>query len=59
MDDITKGFDLANFQKASQDMIATNDDAYKGRWDRFKRTPTRDYTPEEIYRIINSGVLKE
>jgi len=59
MDETIKSFDFDTFQKATNQMIATNDNAYKGRYDRMVRSKLRDYTPEEIERIINSGALSE
>jgi len=52
-------FDLTAFQKATQKMIATNDNAYKGKYDRLKSAHARNYTVEEIENIINNGTLKE
>ena len=49
-------FDLELFKKASEEMIAINDGAYRSsylKWDRTR--PIKDYTPEEIERIISSG----
>lgn len=54
-----RNFDLTSFQKATTKMIATNDNAYGGNYDRNRRSAVRDYTPEEIERIIQSGSLVE
>jgi hypothetical protein len=42
-------------------MIATNDNAYRGNFDSFfdRLERTRDYTIEEIEKIIHSGSLVE
>ena len=51
---------LASFKKANDKMIITNDSAYKSRYSFRQRVETcRDYTDEEIARIINSGSLVE
>ena len=56
-----QGFDLSSFIKNKEKMIATNDNAYRGNFDihhtRFDKV--RDYTTEEIERIIQSGSLAE
>lgn len=53
-------FDLASFKRATAKMITTNDAAYGGlSSDRNRRSRLKDYTPEEIDRIINSGSLIE
>lgn len=48
---------ISIFQKATQDMIATSQNSYNryGRW----TVPIKEYTKEEIQRIINSGSLEE
>lgn len=51
--------DLATFKRAAQRMIATNDTAYQNGFHRQFRSRLKDYTPEEIDRIIESGSLKE
>lgn len=51
--------DLAKFQKSQARMIATNDSAYSSSFRRQYRTRVKDYTPEEINRIIDSGSLVE
>lgn len=51
---------LANFQKATKDMIATNRKAYEGEWaNRFRTYRLKDFTPEEIERIVENGSLLE
>lgn len=55
-------FDLTSFTRAKQTMIATNEAAYTNiGWDllRPRAARVRDYTPEEIQRIIESGSLLE
>lgn len=56
MEDNERNF-LASFQKASSKMIATNDNAYASRYNHQYRTRIKDYTPEEIAKIIDSGSL--
>ena len=51
-----RNFNLATFKKASESMIATNEDSYNRNylsWDRPRRV--RDYSQEEIESIIESG----
>lgn len=49
---------LGQFQKATRNMIATNNKAYKGEWvNRFWTAKTREYSLEEVQKIINSGSL--
>ena len=57
----SRNFDLASFSRAKDKMIATNENAYKGRWDSARQRVSRvkDYTPEEIASIIESGSLSE
>lgn len=57
----TRNFDLASFSRAKDKMIATNENAYKDRWDSIRQRVSRvkDYTPEEITSIIESGSLSE
>ena len=57
----TRNFDLASFSRAKDKMIATNENAYKGRWDSIRQRVSRvkDYSPEEITSIIESGSLSE
>lgn len=54
-------FDLDSYKRVKESMIATNDAAYAGEWSSARRRVTRvkDYTPEEIERIIESGSLPE
>ena len=59
--DLVRNFDLSSFAKSKDKMIATNDNAYRGRfevsYDRLNRS--HEYTMEEIERIIASGTLSE
>ena len=57
----TRNFDLASFSRAKDKMIATNEQAYKGLWDsaRHRASRVKNYTPEEIASIIESGSLSE
>ena len=48
-----------NFKKAEEKMIAVSDLAYRSWTDRNSRRPLRDYTKEEIERIIDSGSVLE
>lgn len=53
---------LQSFSKASKEMIATSDTSYQSSsWDLWRNAimHTRDYTPEEVLRIINRGSLAE
>jgi hypothetical protein len=56
-----RNFDLTSFARAKEKMIATNELTYKGHWDsvRDRMMKLKDYTPEEVATIINSGVLSE
>lgn len=56
-----RNFDLTSFSRAKEKMIATNEMAYKGNWDSVRKQVSRvkDYTPEEIASIIQSGSLSE
>lgn len=56
-----RNFDLTSFAKAKDKMIATNEAAYKGNWDSIRTRVSRikEYTPEEITAIIQSGSLSE
>lgn len=56
-----RNFDLTSFAKAKDKMIATNEAAYKGNWDSIRTRVSRikDYSPEEISAIIQSGSLSE
>lgn len=53
-------FTLDSFKRAMNEMVATTDRSYDA-WgtDRQYRERIRDYTPEEIERIINSGSLQQ
>ena len=49
-------FDLETFKKASQSMIATNENSYREsylNWERVK--PVREYTVQEVKDIVRSG----
>ena len=61
MSNNSRNFDLASFSRAKDKMIATNEQAYKGNWDSVRKmvSRVRDYTPEEITSIIQSGSLSE
>ena len=54
-------FELSSFKQAQQTMIATSDNAYSGsrygsqQW----LEKVKDYSPEEIKKIIESGSLSE
>lgn len=51
-----RNFNLTSFKKATQDMVNLNNSSYlEYLLDRRKRVYLKDYTPEEIQRIINSG----
>lgn len=49
---------VANFKKANSGMIATNDAAYN-RWHNRTIQVTREYSKEEIIKIIDSGSMTE
>ena len=57
-----RNFDLASFKRASSGMVSKNDEVY-GDYDylswRSKSRTLKDYKPEEIDNIINSGSLSE
>ena len=57
----TRNFDLTSFARAKEKMIATNEQAYKGHWDsvRHRMSKLKNYTPEEVASIIESGSLGE
>lgn len=60
--DNERNFDLSSFVKNKEKMIATNDNAYRDNFDiSFGRyfNKVRDYTTEEIEKIISSGSLSE
>lgn len=48
-----------SFSKVTDDLIGTNDKAWNSRYNRNYLAPVRDYSPEEIKRIIESGSLAE
>lgn len=53
-------FDLSSFAKNQEQMIATNDNAYGSRYTgSYSRERAKDYTEEEVKRIIESGSLGE
>ena len=57
-----RNFDLASFKRASRGMISKNDEIY-GDYDylswRSRSRTLKDYKPEEIDNIINSGSLSK
>lgn len=56
----TGRFDLSSFKKAQEGMIAANDAAYDNGWGAIgNRRRSKDYTLEEIERIINSDSIPE
>ena len=59
MADVPRNFDLASFKRANSGMIATNTSTYQRRWDRKSNTRLKDYSLEEVEKIINSGSLSE
>lgn len=57
---IKSTFDLASFKRAQEKMISTNDRAWDPPYStRRYLTKIRDYKPEEIDRIVQSGSLAE
>ena len=52
---------LTSFARATQKMIATNELAYQGTWNqaRLQTSSLREYTQEEVSRIISGGSLVE
>ena len=52
-------FDLASFQKAQNSMVATSDQSYSNRYGANYHDRVRDYTEEEVKKIIESGTLNE
>ena len=56
---LTHNFDLASFAKAQSSMIATSDASYGSRYGTMYRDRVRDYTEEEVIKIIESGSLFE
>lgn len=58
----TRKFDLSSFARAKDKMIATNDIAYRGLRQTFRERfweRHREFTPEEVADIIESGSLVE
>lgn len=56
---LNRNFDLGSFQKAKARMIATNDSTYAGRYNIGRVSSVKNYTEEEINKIIESGSLAE
>lgn len=56
---VVKNFNLTSFQKAKSRMIATSDAAYRSKYDIGRVSRIKEYTEEEIQRIIESGSLAE
>ena len=52
-------FDLASFKKSQSAMIATSDNAYGTRYGLQQASRVKDYTEEEVKKIIESGSLPE
>jgi hypothetical protein len=52
-------FDLASFAKAQSSMIATSETSYGRGYSGQYRDRVRDYTEEEVTKIIESGSLLE
>lgn len=52
-------FDLSTFKKAHSDMIATSDAAYTGVFGNYSRVVTKDYTVEEVKKILTAGTLSQ
>ena len=59
MADNPRNFDLASFKRANSGMIATSQTAGRGDWYRGNDKKLKDYTLEEVEKIINSGSLAE
>ena len=59
MSDNIRNFDLASFKRANSGMIATNDSSYQRKWERRNSSKLKDYSLEEVEKIINSGSLSE
>lgn len=63
MEENNRNFSLSSFKKASSAMIAKNEATYRGYngWDglRLYQERVRDYSLEEIEKIINSGSVDE
>lgn len=57
-----RNFDLESFKRAKINMIATSDETYRSNtWDNFGKSlmKIKDYSKEEIQRIVESGSLAE
>lgn len=55
-----RNFNLTSFRKATKDIISINNSSYLDYLlNRQKQIYLKDYTPEEIHRIINSGSSDE
>ena len=52
-------FDLSTFKKAQDTMIAASERSYGSRYGRDYRDRVRDYSEEEVKKIIESGSLHE
>ena len=59
MTEVSKNFDLASFKRANSGMIATNETAYKSSWESLISSKIKDYSLQEIEKIISSGSLSE
>jgi hypothetical protein len=59
--ELVRNFDLSSFVKSKDKMIATNDNAYRGNFElsHERLVRNREYSMEEIERIIASGTLSE
>ena len=52
----TRNFNLTSFRKATKEMVNLNNSSYlEYLLDRTQKIYLKDYKPEEIKRIINSG----
>ena len=59
MSEPIKNFDLASFKRANKNMVAAND-TYSDTWGSRKRvTRVKDYTIEEVEKIVQSGSLED
>lgn len=59
MENEIKRLDIATFTKITDELIAKNDEAWKNSYSVWDRRPVRNYTPDEINKIIESGSLIE
>lgn len=57
MENEIKRLDIATFKKISDELIAKNDEAWKNSYSVWDHRATREYKPEEIAQIIESGSL--